>query len=128
MCNRKTIQGFCQKVLKKENEELSIVMDNYSEHFLSIDINDRIDENKDALEMHLFSICNVLFTLRNPTTPYVLAMLSYCMKLDKHYTTSKCVWYDLDLLLELVTDILVKFEWCPTSQFCSKQNWRCVLI
>ena len=107
--------GGCQR--HTDFEHLHGLLDNYREKYNSIDTIS-IFYDKESLTEKFPAICQTLLQLRGDGNSYILALLGFAFHV--HIKLKDSEWYDMDILLKTLIDILIcNKDFKPTS-YCNR--------
>ena len=68
------------------------------------------------------NISEILFSMRKPTRPYIIALFIFSIELDTFYKHHYS-WYTTDILIDTLVPILLKVEFNPSYKY----NRCCIL-
>ena len=111
MNRRSEIEQFCRDFLRGDITYLNNIISQYSATLSQIDLEKLNISNKDTLEAVLKSICEKLFTLRPVQDNYIVAVLGFAMEVHMYHRA--CSWYNTDLLVASLTNVLVSIDFRP---------------
>ena len=108
------MENFCRGFLLRHTdyEHLHVITDNYHDKYNSIDTTSMFYDKKSLTEKFP-AICRTLLHLRGEGQSYILALLGFAFHVHTKLQDSE--WYDMDILLRTLIDILICNNFNPTS-------------
>ena len=79
----------------------------------------KLEINEKTMVPSLKIICKEIFA-DGVTFGHVLALLIFCIELDKHCKLCQYSWYSRDILVKIVSSILYDFNFSPPSNYSLK--------
>ena len=110
--HREEIMEFCRNFINGDNKHLQDVIDNYRHLFSQIDIK-QINLTQETFDITFKNICKILFNTRSAGSSYIIALLGFALTLNEYYLSYYCYWYDVDMLIDSLTDVLEDINFQP---------------
>ena len=98
---REQIIQLCRSVLTGKDEVLCKIINEYD--FSSII---KIDVTEETFEDTFRRVCEEVFKIRAVRKAYITAMFAYATKLNEYHLVHSKTWYQTDLLIYSLVDIL----------------------
>ena len=110
--HREEIMEFCRNFINGNNKHLHGVIDNYRYLFSQIDIK-QLNLTRETFDITFKNICKILFNTRSAGSSYIIALLGFALTLNEYYLSYYCYWYDVDMLIDSLTDVLEDINFQP---------------
>ena len=101
---------FCRSVLIDQDEAICRIIDEYDLSSLV-----QIDVAEETFEDTLKRVCVELFTMRSVRISYITAIFVYASKLNEYHLVHSKAWYQTDLLMYSLVDILEEKAFNPCT-------------
>ena len=98
---REQIIRLCRSVLTEKDEVLCKIINEYD--FSSII---KIDVTEETFEDTFRRVCEEVFKIRSVRKTYITVMFAYAIKLNEYHLVHSKTWYQTDLLIYSLVDIL----------------------
>ena len=98
---REQIIRLCRSVLTEKDELLCKIINEYD--FSSII---KIDVTEETFEDTFRRVCEEVFKIRSVRKTYITVMFAYAIKLNEYHLVHSKTWYQTDLLIYSLVDIL----------------------
>ena len=99
--HREQIMQFCRSVLIDQDEAICRIIDEYDLSSLV-----QIDVAEETFEDTFKRVCVELFKIRSVRISYITAIFAYASKLNEYHLVHSKAWYQTDLLMYSLVDIL----------------------
>ena len=110
------METFCKGFLLRHTEYkyLHVIIDNYRDKYQEIELN---FFDKDSFTEQFPAICRTLLQLKGDGQSYIIALLGFAFHV--HTTCQDTDWYEFDIMLKTLKDILICINFTPNRSFCS---------
>ena len=110
------MEKFCRGFLLRhtEYEHLHVILDNYRDRYDNIDAVNMFCD-KESLTEKFPAISRTLLRMRGGGQSHVLALLGFAFHVHTTLQNSAADWYDIDILLKTLIDILMCNNFNPAS-------------
>ena len=121
---RENIRSFCRDVINRQNKSVCNIIQNVQDSMLSSIDMKTLSLNQETFSRDLTYICDILFSMRRPTPPYIIAVLAFSIELNE-YCLIHYSWYVPELLLQTLTDVFVRVGFDPDMIF---PKYNCIIL
>ena len=97
--------GFCYSVLNGQNKQICDVIEEHN--FSPLDIGG-LKLTKETFDISFKHVCKELFRIRPVRISYIIPIFAYAMKLNEFHLLHCKDWYESDLLVCSLTDVLIE--------------------
>ena len=108
--HREQIMQFCRGVLIDGDEGICRIIDDYDLSSLV-----QINVVEETFEDTFRRVCVELFTIRSVRISYITAIFAYASKLNEYHLVHSKAWYQTDLLIYSLVDILEEKAFNPCT-------------
>ena len=121
------METFCRRFLLRHTdyEHLHVITDTYREKYKSI-VRSGMFTCKDSLNETFPAICRTLLRERGDGPSYILATLGFAFHV--HTTCQDADWYELDMVINHLTDILTCTNFDYTANYYCKPSNYCIIL
>ena len=121
------METFCRKFLLRHIDcgHLYAIIDIYRDRYESIDTVGMFT-GKDSFCENFSAVCRTLLRLKGDGRSYVIAILGFALHVHTSCQTSD--WYELDLMVESLKDILTCISFDPTGYYYCKPRYYCIIL
>ena len=121
------METFCRGFLLRyiDYEHLYDIIDNYRGRYESIDTVAMFTD-RDSFCENFPAICRTLVRLKGDGSSYVIAILGFALHV--HTTCQDSNWYELDLMVETLIDILSCISFNPADYYYCKPSNYCIIL
>ena len=120
------METFCRKFLLRhiDYEHLYAIIDSYRDRYESIDTVGMFT-GKDNFCENFPAVCRTLLRLKGDGRCYVIAILGFALHV--HTSCQDADWYELDLMVETLENILTCISFDPAGYYC-KPRYYCIIL
>ena len=126
MCtNAERIRCFCRDVINRQNKPVCDIIQSVQQDSMLSSLNMKtLSLNQETFSRDLTNICDILFSMRRPSPPYIIAVLAFSIELNEHCLIHYS-WYVPELLLQTLTDVFVRVGFDPDIIF---PKYNCIIL
>ena len=120
------METFCEGFLLRRAEygHLHAVIDSYRSRYELIDAANMF-YNVESFNVQFPAVCRTLIELRGNGQSYVLALLGFA--LHTHTSCQDSEWYELDIMIERLIDVLTCINFKPDDYYCKSPAY-CIIL